>query len=322
MAHNIETIAYAGETPWHGLGVRVPDTLTTDEMLVAAGLDWEVNRIPLSTTNPVTGEIDISPSSHLYRMTDGRLLDVVSDDWEPNQNKDAFDFFHEFVEAGEMKMHTAGSLQNGKIVWALAEVDDSFTLFNGDRVQSYLLFTNPHQYGRSIDIRFSPIRVVCNNTLTIALNEKIKDKVRFNHRSVFNPERAKELLGIAHFKLGGYKERAEFLGSRRYDTESLQSFFEETFPVVNSPKKEGATYNRKAKEVSKNAKLALEYVEVQPGADFAAGTWWSAFNAITYMTDHVLTRSQNTRLESAWYGRGRALKLEAMERALEYANRA
>ena len=95
-------------------------------------------------------------------------------------------------------MHTAGSLRDGEYVWALAKVKESFDVFGEDTIDSYLLFSNPHKYGKSIDVRFTPIRVVCNNTLTMSLEAESKNSVRLSHRTEFNPDMVKETLGIAH----------------------------------------------------------------------------------------------------------------------------
>ena len=163
MAHLVETMAYAGETPWHGLGQRVPGDLTPAQMLTSAGLDWSVDKIQ-SFVN-INGKQVYTGKDALVRSSDGRILDVVSQDWNPLQNEEAFEFFNDFVCSGDMEMHTAGSLKHGQIVWALAKVKESFDVFGGDQVDSYLLFTLPHKFGQSIDVRFTPIRVVCNLSL-------------------------------------------------------------------------------------------------------------------------------------------------------------
>jgi phage/plasmid-like protein (TIGR03299 family) len=213
MAHMVETMAYAGQVPWHGLGVPVENNLTPQEMLDAANLNWTVEKQDLVTS---TG-IPVEGKSGLVRTSDNSLLDIIGTDWNPVQNIEAFEFFQDFVSNGDMEMHTAGSLDNGKMVWALAKVNDGFELFNGDSVESYLLFSNPHQYGKAIDVRFTPIRVVCNNTLTLSLGSTSSNSVKVNHKNVFNGEMVKEMLGVAHEKLENYKEMAEFLGSKRYN---------------------------------------------------------------------------------------------------------
>jgi phage/plasmid-like protein (TIGR03299 family) len=321
MAHELEfvngeaSMAYAGDLPWHGLGTKVPNDLTPDQMLKAANLDWRVEAVP-AFANIGGKQVDVGHSA-LVRSTDNRILDVITNDWKPMQNSDAFEFFTDFVGAGDMEMHTAGSLKDGKIVWALAKVHESFELFGGrDQVDSYLLFTNPHSYGQSIDVRFTPIRVVCNNTLTLSLNSQSKSMVKVSHRRDFDADLVKETLGVAKEKLVKYKEMAQFLSQTRYNNENIVEYFQRVFPVLTK-KDEGA------KELSKSAKYALESaMDEQPGAEFGAGTWWQAFNTVTYMTDHVIGRSADNRLASAWYGANKGLKTRALETAVEMADAA
>jgi hypothetical protein len=106
-------------------------------------------------------------------------------------------------------MHTAGSLRDGQYVWALAKVKESFDVFGEDTVESFLLFSNPHVYGKSVDVRFTPIRVVCNNTLSMSLEGKAKNGVKVGHRAEFNADSVKETLGLAHEKFAKYKEMAD-----------------------------------------------------------------------------------------------------------------
>lgn len=316
MAHNIEMIngkaqmAYAGQKPWHNLGTEVPADLTPDQMLEAAGLNWEVEKIKAYAK--VGGKnIDVGRSA-LVRKMDNKILDIVSNDWNPVQNSEAFEFFNDFIAEGDMEMHTAGSLADGQIVWALAKVKDGFDLFGGDEVESYLHFTNFHKYGFSTDVRFTPIRVVCNNTLTLSLNTKVERFVKISHRREFNGDNVKLMLGIAQEKLAKYKEMAAFLGTKRYTNENMVNYFKRVFPVAGGPDAK--------KELSKNAKVALSVVDTQPGADFARGSFWQLFNTVTYTADHLLGRTQDSRLQSAWYGNGRNMKTKALETALEMAN--
>ena len=321
MAHMLEMVngkaqmAYAGETPWHGLGVQVPADLTPDQMLEAAGLNWTVDKYPLFTTTGMGVEdvIEVQDKA-LIRSSDRKVLDIVSDDWNPVQNAEAFEFFNEFVMAGDMEMNTAGSLKDGQIVWGLAKVKQSFELFKGDQIDSYLLFSNFHKYGISTDVRFTPIRVVCNNTLTLSLSSNVERMVKVSHRRQFDAANVKEMLGIATDKLEKYKEMAQFLGSKKAKHESVVEYFERMFPVSAAAKEE--------KKISKNAALALDILHTQPGAEYAEGSWWQPFNAVTYMTDHLMGRSADTRLQSAWYGSNKALKTKALEVAVEMAEAA
>jgi len=317
MAHELEmlangqaSMAYRGSKgrPWHKLGVEVGDDLTPEQMMIAAGLNWTVSKH--DTFVNFNGELIPTGSQALIRDTDGRVLTEVGKSWNPVQNAEAFDFFCDFVSRGDMVMDTAGSLKDGQIVWALADVKDGFELFGGDKVRGYLLFSNPHQYGKSLDIKFVMERVVCNNTLAVALTEKGQPSVKINHRRKFDADRVKEILGIGHNKTEKFREAGEFLGSKRYTKENLVTFFGEVFGT-----KEDGTLTRTASQ-------AMLAVEDQPGANFAPGTFWNVFNAVTFATDHLMGREDDTRLASAVFGSNAAKKLKALDLAVEMANAA
>jgi len=318
MAHMVETMAYAGELPWHGLGTEVSNDLTPAQMMQKAGVDWKVQEV--ESFIEFNGERKKTGQKSLVRSTDGRILTNVGEGWNPVQNEAAFEFFSEFVLAGDMEMHTAGSLRDGEYVWALAKVKESFDVFGEDKVDSYLLFSNPHKYGKSIDVRFTPIRVVCNNTLTLSLNQDSKNGVRLSHRTQFNPEMVKETLGLAHEKFAKYKEMAEFLGSRKVTAESLIQYYNTVFP--NTSRTEMVKEVKQYEDLSRNAKLCYDALEVQPGAEFAAGTWWQAFNSVTFITDHIQGRNADNRLHSQWFGQNQARKVIAAESAVEFATAA
>ena len=318
MAHMVETMAYAGELPWHGLGTEVSNDLTPAQMMQKAGVDWKVQEV--ESFIEFNGERKKTGQKSLVRSTDGRILTNVGEGWNPVQNEAAFEFFSEFVLAGDMEMHTAGSLRDGEYVWALAKVKESFDVFGEAKVDPYLLFSNPHKYGKSIDVRFTPIRVVCNNTLTLSLNQDSKNGVRLSHRTQFNPEMVKETLGLAHEKFAKYKEMAEFLGSRKVTAESLIQYYNTVFP--NTSRTEMVKEVKQYEDLSRNAKLCYDALEVQPGAEFAAGTWWQAFNSVTFITDHVQGRNADNRLHSQWFGQNQARKVVAAEKAVEFATAA
>lgn len=318
MAHQLEIIngqaqmAYRESQglPWHGLGVPVSDDMTPQQMMEAAGLNWEVNKVP--TFIDVNGERIETGAEALVRSTDNKILTQVGPGWNPVQNSEAFDFFTDFVSNGDMVMDTAGSLKDGKLVWALADVKDGFSLFNGDDVNGYLLFSNPHQYGKAIDVKFVMTRVVCNNTIAVALNEKDQPSVRVNHRSEFNPGMVKQILGLSHNKVEKFKEAAEFLGSKRYTDPQLERFMAQVF---GESKMENKVLSRTAEE-------AMSYVENQPGDNFRPGTWWNAYNAVTFMTNHKTGRSADARMSSTWFGSNAKKNVNALDLALEMADAA
>ena len=315
MAHQVETMAYAGEVPWHGLGVSVSNDLTPVQMMEKAGVDWSVQEC--ESFVDFNGERISTGQKALVRSTDGRVLTNVGKDWNPVQNEQAFEFFSEYVFAGDMEMHTAGSLKDGQMVWALAKVKDSFDLFGGDTVESYLLFSNPHQYGKSIDVRFTPIRVVCNNTLSLSLSMQAERQVKVGHRVEFNPGEVKEALGIASEKLATYREMAEYLGSKRFSMDKLVEYYNTVYPRTSDKRVQDKKLS--VETLSRNAKECLNVLETQPGAEFAEGSWWQAYNSVTFVTDHVQGRNADNRLYSSWFGGNQTRKKNALETAIEFA---
>lgn len=328
MSHNVETMAYANEVPWHGLGVQVSDNLTPAEMLGAAGLDWKVDRKALwidGHENPV--------GSHfaLVRDLDDKVLGICGQDYQPTQNAEVFDFFDKFCKAGDMKMETAGSLSGGKRVWGLAKINGGFMLGGKDEVEGYILLDNPHIWGRSLQILFTPIRVVCNNTLTAALrnNTNQENTFRMSHDRAFDDEikqQAAEKVGLAMKALDVFKDKAEFLAKKRAKDQQVLEFFSK---LVNPDLykaaldlSEDGTVSRA--DLGRTVNRLFDLVATQPGADLktSQGTWWGAFNAVTYYYDHVAGTDQDKRLTSAWFGSAATRKRQALDLAVEFAEAA
>jgi phage/plasmid-like protein (TIGR03299 family) len=321
MSHELEFVdgqaamVYTGEVPWHGLGTKVDGNLTPAQMLKAAKLNWTVEKVPAYARIADEEEVYIGHDA-LVRSRDHKILDVVTHDWNPVQNQEAFEFFNEFCQEGKMTMETAGSLKGGQLVWGLAKIGEAFDLFNGkDKIDGYMLFTNPHIYGWSTSVSLNAIRVVCMNTLRLALTAKGKtDKiVKVSHRREFIAEEVKEALGISREKLARYKEMAEFLASKKAPKTDIVKYFQTLFPVLTQKKDS-------KKELSKAASICLGVLDTQPGAEIGAGTWWQGYNTVTYYTDHLAGRTKDNRLHSAWYGLNRGLKIKALETAVEMAN--
>ena len=266
MSHEIETMAYAGEVPWHGLGVPVSNDLTPNQMMTKAGLDWTVEQV--DSFIEMDGKKVPTGWKSLVRSTDKKILTNIGQVWNPVQNEDAFNFFSEYVLAGDMEMHTAGSLKGGQMVWALAKVKESFDLFGGDQVE-------------------------------------------------FNADSVKTALGIAGNKLQVYKEMAEFLGSKRFTQDSLIEYYNTVFP--RSTDKRVQNLNLSVETLSKNAKSCYDVLNTQPGAKYAEGSWWQAFNSYTFVTDHFQGRNADNRMYSSWFGGNQIKKRNALETAIKFA---
>ena len=320
------SMAWRGETPWHQSGTdlnSIPkEELTPERIMKESGTDWTVEARPLSFRITIDGKNAQRSVTHkaLVRTLDQKVMSVISKKWNPVQNSEAFAFFDDLVKTGKMTMETAGSIMDGKRVWAMAKIDESFDLIvdgkkTRDVVDGYLLLTNPHEYGKSIDARLTSVRVVCKNTFGMAMGDRNAVSVAMNHRQPFDAARMKELLGLAHLGMDKYKEQAQFLASKRYELEKAKEFFAKVFPRGNGEvEKQG--------DLSKMAAASLSIVETQPGAEFAPGTWWNAFNAVTFSTDHLMGKDADKRLASAWYGHNRTRKTAAMDLAVEMARAA
>ena len=358
MAHEVETMAYAGETPWHGLGFNVADCLSPEEILKAAQLDWSIIKTPMHAVNPELG-IDLVSAKHSMLVRDNgpnpittvdgnelpRFMDlgVCGPDYTPFQNAEVFDFFTKFVDAGQMKMETAGSLRGGQNVWALAKIEYNFGLPGDDEVKGYLLLSNPHVWGKAATAMVTPIRVVCNNTLTWALKQGSDQSFRMAHHNNFEHyvDDAEEALGLATERMDTFKEAAEFLSTKRLHTDKMHEYLIRVFDPKTVTELEADRLKLDADnddsaamrifqdalantELSRNAILAEEAIMTSPGADMdsARGTFWGGFNGVTYVVDHVIGRERDTALEQAWFGNRAALKRRALDTALEMANAA
>ena len=324
MAHQVETMAYAGEVPWHGLGTKVEDNLTPQEMIEAAGLNWTVSRRPVFVPQEpgfdhTEGTLTTTEFGMLVRDSDNRILGPCGRNYIPAQNEEVFGFFNKFVESGDMTMGTAGSLDNGRQVWGLANIKQGFKLPGGDEVQGHLLISHPHQWGKSLTIMFTPVRVVCNNTLTMALGQQ-GERFRMPHVKAFDAEvvaAAEQALGLASEQLESFEEQSKFLAGKQYNDDQFDRFLAQLFQpaLIVDNTVDRTQFNRTCETVH-------ELVHTQPGAKMSEGSWWSALNAVTYYVDHKAGRNRDTSLQSAWFGPRAATKRKALQLATEMAEAA
>lgn len=324
MTDNVETMAYAGSVPWHGLGVKVSPNLTPAEILKEAQLDWEVKKQPLYTAAETSLSGQRLDSHHaLVRSSDDSILGICGNRFQPTQNSEAFEFFTRFIKAGEMEMHTAGSLDKGRNVWALAKVSEGFELPGGDKVESFMLLSNPHVWGESLKVMFTPIRVVCQNTLTAAVGGFNTDSAfRMMHTKTFNNEeifkQAEKALGLVKTQLEEHEAQARFLSSVEVpDDNAYFNYFMDTL----YQNKDTANDNLNYAELPLKVKNLLDLVRSQPGAEIQSSknTYWGAYNAVTYWADHEAGRTNDSRLNSAWFGQNALVKRRALATAVTHA---
>lgn len=308
MVKNVETIARTSEQPWAQIGRMVNPRSSPQQVLKEAGLDWSVDKVP-AFIQVGNDQIEI-PRSALVRSSDKHILSVVTNDWNPLQNDEAFEFFNDFIKAGKMEMFAAGSLKKGELVWALAKVNESFTIGDDDEVQSFLLFTNPHRFGKSIDIRFVPMRMASMCSLSMALTHETITQARVSHRVEFDPLAVKDTLAIAHEKMELYRQAAELLAAKKMAPEQTIEYYKQCFPVLTQK-------DNPRRDISRLARIAVEIQDSMSGADLAKGTLWGAFNTVCYVIDHLAGRNDDNRLEAAWFGTGKDVKSRAIDIALE-----
>jgi phage/plasmid-like protein (TIGR03299 family) len=349
----METMAYtrSGGTPWHGLGKAVDDNLSPNEMLAEAGLNWPVETRPIydQDGNKITG------FKELGRQYNGKFenFDIVGSKYQPIQNSEAFETFDRFIRSGDMMMETAGSLRNGKYVWGLAKTRDGFTLPGGDDVEGYLLCVKPHLRDHAFKVFFTPTRVVCMNTLSMALNgPAMTGTYRHRHdRKYDEAARAdmEQVIGLTAKQMTEYQEMAEFLASVKMKEADLLWYLGRVFlekPEIERLDEKNAfptrlddAYDLPSDLLSgRNAFLRVikNVVGNDPGnkLESARGTYWGAFNIVTYAFDHFLgnaSRSSNdngdfakqeNRMYNATLGDAAGKKLKALELAVEWAKKA
>ena len=343
MAHQVETMAWANDEPWHGLGVEVPATLTPLEMQEAASLDWTVSKRPSYTIDAPewsedVGLIQADKTFDIVRDSDNQILSHCGRDYIPIQNEDVFKFFKRFTEAGHMTMETAGSLKNGGEIWGLAKISEDFELVGEDQIKGYLLINQPHIVGRSMIIKLTPIRVVCNNTLTFALGSA-GASFRIPHVKAFGDEAiraAEEALGLSGERMAEFKEAATFLTKKKAKHSDFLEYVGEVYqPTMIADYRRDQELKAQGKLIgelpplvenfNKYPNLAVEALKHAPGASLKSsrGTWWGALNAITYVEDHLHeSEIPGNTLHSAWFGAAANRKSRALDLAVKYARAA
>ena len=338
MSAYVETMAYAksGGVPWHREGHAVSDDLTPDEMAEAAGITWTVSKRPSYTIetpvwNEGVGLMNDPNHNHIVRDDTNAILGVCSPEgWHPFQNTEIMQFYKKFCAAGQMQMETAGSLRDGKDIWALAKYSDGFTLPGGDEIKGYCLVSNSHKPGKAFKILNTPIRVVCWNTLGLALRNSTALGGLFSvaHRVVLTDavfKEAEKTLGLATEQLASFQQQTEFLASKQIKSEQFERFVAQLFAqdLLQDEQAKGFDGNiiplRDQFRNGTQAQKVYDAFEDSPGADLksAKGTYWGAVNAVTYAMDHQ--GAGQHALHDAWFGRKATHKRDALTLATEMA---
>jgi phage/plasmid-like protein (TIGR03299 family) len=335
MAHELliddgeAAMMYVGEVPWHGLGTRLEVApKTAAEAMKAARLDWEVG---LKRVYAWEGE-------HFYEIPDRKAVvrldhwgeeecqpfSLVGNDYHVLQNRESFSFFDPIVETGKVTYHTAGALGRGERIWILAMVNDPISIKGVEKIEKYLLLSNGHDGRTSLQVRFTPIRVVCQNTLSAALASG-GDLFKSYHDSQMHRklEDAQQVVKriIGYYDDLGQKFNA--FANKQMTTELTAQYVRAVFPEPK--RKRGESDRRFEMAVQRNNQHRNESVRLfEHGrgnqANQVKGTLWAAYNGVTELVDHhwgYENRAQ--RLSWLWFGEGERIKVRAFEEAAKLA---
>lgn len=316
-------IMYVGDAPWHNLGTKVEGVPTIEEAIKAAGLDWTVNLKPLflgTEGDDQTMALDESqkvPAKATVRSDNNNVLGVVGLNYRPLQNIEAFKFFQTFLDSKAATLETAGSLKGGKRVWILAKIAiPAQEVVPGDKVEQYVLLSNSHDGTTAIRVGFTAIRVVCNNTLSVAEMPGVSKLISIKH--VGNPaetlEAIKEIMDLAGRQFTATVEQYRKLAAMPVSIIDLEKYVRIAFNL-----KEEDSDGRSSKVVQAVTRL----FQTGRGAemDGVKGTMWAAYNAATEYIQYERGKSEDTRLDSTWFGDGAAINKRAFLTAVEMAEK-
>lgn len=322
MAHELASsndIAYVGETPWHGLGNKLPKNQPIEVWQKSAGMDFEIKQTDV-LFNAANGDGNLlnlrsnPDATVLYRSDNNEPLSVVSKRYKVVQPKDVLGFYRDLVSVGGFELETAGILKGGKKLWALAKTRQETLLPGLDKVKAYLLLATSCDGSLATTAQFTSVRVVCNNTLQMAVGVS-KGAVRVPHSTTFDPAAVKQELGLGMTAWEEFMASIKAMSNRPVNKFEAMNFLvtvlgNPTLPLNEQPNQKAiqTVYGLYSGE-GKGSKLQS-----------ANGTAWGLLNGITeYVDIHRRARNQDYRLDSAWFGQGAQLKQKAFEGAMALA---
>ncbi|HEC1605879.1 DUF932 domain-containing protein [Pseudomonas aeruginosa] len=321
MAHLVETMAYAGATPWHGLGNQLTQKQPIEVWQHEAGMDWQIQESPVHFKADAVGHLgsihSFPEQKVLYRSDTKAPLSVVSNRYHTVQPREVLEFYRDLTEVSGYELETAGVLKGGRKFWALARTGQHVALKGNDQVNGYLLLATSCDGTLATTATPTTIRVVCNNTLTIALDGTSR-AIKVPHNTRFNPQLVKRQLGIAVSQWDEFMYRMRHLAERRVQWHEALGYF---MNVLCDTPSNGELPDKLTNERALRRVQSL-YEGEGRGAKLEAanGTAWGLLNAVTEFVDHERrARSSEYRIDSAWFGQGATLKQKALDAALELA---
>jgi len=316
MVANIDKMMYVGEKPWHEQGIKLDKIATSKEAMEAAGLGWGVEK----------RDIFISSKKQvgLYQKVEGKFstvredkeipLGIVGKVYQPLQNKDAFSFFDGIVGVKEAMYHTAGSLGKGEKVWILAKLPGYIKVVKDDIIEKYLLLTNSHDGTSAVEMLFTPIRVVCQNTLNLAISTSEK-KINMRHMVLVMSkiDEVRKQLGIIKYQYDMFEELSKKMTTIQMNKKNFDEFLEKIGLITKDEENKLST---RAEHVIQEVTQLYEHGR---GNDLIGvrGTLWGAVNSVIEYVDYGRTSNPEKRAKTILYGSGALLKQKAWDYATE-----
>lgn len=325
MSHNLEikngeaSMMYYGEVPWHGLGVSLNKPATAEEALKLAGLNFQVEKVP-TFYNYNDRMAKMEDRFAIVRKDTQMYLGNVGARYTPVQNSDLFTFFDPIVDRDEAIYHTAGVIDDGRKIWLLAKMPDHITI-KDEKIEKYVLLHSAHDGSSPLIAKLTPVRVVCNNTLSTALSEAGAE-VRIKHtKTVLDRlEEAHNVLQIVNKVTEQLSTIFTKMSEVQLRGNVLDDYLAQVFPgTVNPETNEVSTRTKNTREKVRE----LVTVGIGMDSDAAKNTLWGAYNAVVEYADHSKFDggdSPNDRADSIWFGSSRQLTDVAFEKALAFLN--
>lgn len=313
MSHLVESMAYTGSTPWHGLGQHLSPQQPIATWLTEAGMDWTIEQSDV-LFNVDSSALHIRPyadSKVLFRSDSLVPLSVVSNRYKVVQPHEVLHFYKDLVSAGGFELETAGVLKGGKKLWALAKTGQEAKLKGNDRIKAYLLLATSCDGTLCTTAQFTSVRVVCNNTLQMATQQST-GAVKVPHSTKFDPKQVKEALGLGFSSWELFMRDLKQLSQRTVSPDEAENYFRAVLeePVSIASGSSSSKVIQRLGELYNGAAMGSELLA-------ASGTAWGLVNAMTeYVDHHRRARTQDNRLDSAWFGQGAQLKQKALTHAL------
>jgi phage/plasmid-like protein (TIGR03299 family) len=316
MSHEVETMMYVQDRPWHGLGKQLDQPPTVKEAITCAGLDWTVERKRLV----LEGTSTQAPAYATVRQSDGNILGVVGMEYRPVQNLDAFQWFQPWLDSKQVSLDTAGSLKDGRHVWVLAKINKGLEeVVKNDPIARYILLSNSHDGSRMVRAGFTATRCVCWNTVSAALTSKQSKLLKVRHTE--NADEAlkdiRETMNLADQNFTATLDEMRAMARKGVTKETLNAYVTRVFrPKPITTEDEPMTEEQEEKCERIVGKI-IPLFEHGRGNDMPGvkGTVWGMYNATTEYLTWERGRNSDNRLSSLWFGDGQAVAQRAFDEA-------